>query len=80
MGGGDWPSFPHNSHLRYRLSLPPACSNGPVPPHLHGSLAFPYNQAGLRAVLRSLTDGLTNLRENISFWSLLTLRDWVSKP
>ncbi|XP_036787313.2 bcl-2-interacting killer [Manis pentadactyla] len=44
------------------------------------SLAFTYNQAGLRGVLRSFTDGLTNLRENISFWSLLTLRDWVLPP
>ncbi|KAF5929580.1 hypothetical protein HPG69_006302, partial [Diceros bicornis minor] len=39
------------------------------------SLAFTYNQTGLRGVLRSFMDGLTNLRENIRFWSLLTRRD-----
>ncbi|XP_058423969.1 bcl-2-interacting killer [Diceros bicornis minor] len=42
------------------------------------SLAFTYNQTGLRGVLRSFMDGLTNLRENIRFWSLLTRRDRVS--
>ncbi|XP_014648831.1 PREDICTED: bcl-2-interacting killer [Ceratotherium simum simum] len=42
------------------------------------SLAFTYNQTGLRGVLRSFVDGLTNLRENIRFWSLLTRRDRVS--
>ncbi|XP_054438540.1 bcl-2-interacting killer [Pteronotus mesoamericanus] len=42
------------------------------------SLAFTYNQTGLRGVLRSFMGGLTNLRGNRRFWSLLTLRDRVS--
>uniref|UniRef100_A0A8C4KX59 Uncharacterized protein n=1 Tax=Equus asinus TaxID=9793 RepID=A0A8C4KX59_EQUAS len=42
------------------------------------SLAFTYNQTGLRGVFRSFMDGLTNLRENIRFWSFLTRRDRVS--
>lgn len=39
------------------------------------SLATIYNQAGLRGVLRSFMDGLTNLRGNRRFWSVRTLRD-----
>uniref|UniRef100_A0ABI7ZSX0 Bcl-2-interacting killer n=1 Tax=Felis catus TaxID=9685 RepID=A0ABI7ZSX0_FELCA len=39
------------------------------------SLAFTYNQTGLRGVLRSLMDGLANLRENIWIWGFLTLRN-----
>ncbi|XP_028387369.1 bcl-2-interacting killer [Phyllostomus discolor] len=42
------------------------------------SLAFTYNQTGLRGVLRSFMGGLTNLRGNRRFWSFLTLRDRVS--
>ncbi|XP_026926346.2 bcl-2-interacting killer isoform X1 [Acinonyx jubatus] len=42
------------------------------------SLAFTYNQTGLRGVLRSLMDGLANLRENIRIWGFLTLRNRVS--
>lgn len=52
-------------------------SNGPAPSHLSYSLAFTY-QTGLRGVLRSFMDGLTNLRGNRRFWSFLTLRDRVS--
>lgn len=42
------------------------------------SLATTYNQTGLRGVLRSFMDGLTNLRGNRRFWSFLTHRDRVS--
>lgn len=42
------------------------------------SLATTYNQTGLRGVLRSFMDGLTNLRGNRRFWSFLTYRDRVS--
>ncbi|XP_045319985.1 bcl-2-interacting killer isoform X2 [Leopardus geoffroyi] len=42
------------------------------------SLAFTYNQTGLRGVLRSLMAGLANLRENIRIWGFLTLRSRVS--
>ncbi|KAK2492073.1 hypothetical protein MC885_012513 [Smutsia gigantea] len=50
------------------------------PSYLHYSLAFTYNQTGLRGILRSFMDGLTNLRENIRLWSFLTLRDRVPLP
>ncbi|KAF0883151.1 BIK protein, partial [Crocuta crocuta] len=42
------------------------------------SLAFTYGQTGLRGVLRSLMEGLANLRENIRIWSFLTLRNRVN--
>ncbi|KAM8777235.1 bcl-2-interacting killer isoform 1-T2 [Rhynchonycteris naso] len=42
------------------------------------SLAFTYNQMGLRGVLRSFMGGLTNLRGSRRFWSFPTLRDRVS--
>ncbi|XP_066112085.1 bcl-2-interacting killer [Saccopteryx bilineata] len=42
------------------------------------SLAFTYNQTGLRGVLRSVMGGLTNLRGSRRFWSFLTFRDRVS--
>uniref|UniRef100_A0A452V3L2 BCL2 interacting killer n=2 Tax=Ursus maritimus TaxID=29073 RepID=A0A452V3L2_URSMA len=48
---------------------------GELPGMAMYSLAFTYNQTGLRGVLRSLMDGLTNLRENIRIWSFLTFRN-----
>ncbi|XP_036884403.1 bcl-2-interacting killer [Sturnira hondurensis] len=42
------------------------------------SLAFTYNQMGLRGVLRSFMGGFTNLRGNRRFWTFLTFRDRVS--
>uniref|UniRef100_A0A452QUG1 BCL2 interacting killer n=1 Tax=Ursus americanus TaxID=9643 RepID=A0A452QUG1_URSAM len=51
---------------------------GELPGMAMYSLAFTYNQTGLRGVLRSLMDGLTNLRENIRIWSFLTFRNRVS--
>ncbi|GAB5574335.1 bcl-2-interacting killer isoform X2 [Prionailurus iriomotensis] len=53
------------------------CSPGPASLGLR-CLAFTYNQTGLRGVLRSLLDGLANLRENIRIWGFLTLRSRVS--
>ncbi|XP_032501399.1 bcl-2-interacting killer isoform X7 [Phocoena sinus] len=38
----------------------------------------PYSHIGLRDVLRSFMVAFTNLRENRSLWSFLTLRDRVS--
>ncbi|XP_053751136.1 bcl-2-interacting killer isoform X1 [Panthera pardus] len=51
---------------------------GELPGMAMYSLAFTYNQTGLRGVLRSLVDGLANLRENIRIWGFLTLRNRVS--
>ncbi|XP_034499328.1 bcl-2-interacting killer isoform X1 [Ailuropoda melanoleuca] len=51
---------------------------GELPGMAMYSLAFTYNQTGLRGVLRSLVDGLTNLRENVRIWSFLTFRNRVS--
>ncbi|KAM8942878.1 bcl-2-interacting killer isoform 2-T2 [Lycaon pictus] len=51
---------------------------GELPGMAMYSLAFTYNQTGLRGVLRSFLDGLANLRENIRIWSFLTFRNRVS--
>ncbi|XP_022452160.1 translocator protein isoform X3 [Delphinapterus leucas] len=47
-------------------------------PHRIAQLVFPYSHIGLRDVLRSFMVAFTNLRENRSLWSFLTLRDRVS--
>ncbi|TKC41812.1 hypothetical protein EI555_008162, partial [Monodon monoceros] len=44
-------------------------------PHRIAQLVFPYSHIGLRDVLRSFMVAFTNLRENRSLWSFLTLRD-----
>ncbi|CAO2601419.1 Bcl-2-interacting killer [Lemmus lemmus] len=41
-------------------------------------LAVTYSQTGVRGVFRSLIRGLTNLRENIWSWRVLTPGTWVS--
>ncbi|XP_036063690.1 bcl-2-interacting killer [Onychomys torridus] len=41
-------------------------------------LAVTYSQMGVRGVFRSLIRGLTNLRENICSWRVLTPGTWVS--
>ncbi|XP_045866789.1 bcl-2-interacting killer isoform X2 [Meles meles] len=51
---------------------------GELPGMAMHSLAFTYNQMGLRGVLRGFMDGLTNLREHIRIWSFLTFRNRVS--
>ncbi|XP_032272828.1 bcl-2-interacting killer isoform X1 [Phoca vitulina] len=53
---------------------------GELPGTAMYSLAFTYNQTGLRGVLRSFMDGLSNLRESIRIWSFLTFRNRVNKP
>ncbi|XP_064446581.1 bcl-2-interacting killer isoform X2 [Mirounga angustirostris] len=50
---------------------------GELPGMAMYSLAFTYNQTGLRGVLRSFMDGLSNLRESIRIWSFLTFRNRV---
>ncbi|KAM5336600.1 bcl-2-interacting killer isoform 1-T2 [Glossophaga mutica] len=50
----------------------------PMPWMAMYSLAFTYNQMGLRGILRSFLGGLTSLRGNRRLWSFLTLRDRVS--
>ncbi|XP_025737906.1 bcl-2-interacting killer [Callorhinus ursinus] len=50
---------------------------GEMPGMAMYSLAFTYNQTGLRGVLRSFTDGLGNLRESMRIWSFLTFRNRV---
>ncbi|XP_027450378.1 bcl-2-interacting killer [Zalophus californianus] len=50
---------------------------GEMPGMAMYSLAFTYNQTGLRGVLRSFMDGLGNLRESMRIWSFLTFRNRV---
>nr|XP_012416807.1 PREDICTED: bcl-2-interacting killer [Odobenus rosmarus divergens] len=50
---------------------------GEMPGMAMYSLALTYNQTGLRGVLRSFMDGLSNLRESIRIWSFLTFRNRV---
>ncbi|XP_045866785.1 bcl-2-interacting killer isoform X1 [Meles meles] len=53
---------------------------GELPGMAMHSLAFTYNQMGLRGVLRGFMDGLTNLREHIRIWSFLTFRNRLMLP
>ncbi|KAF3814329.1 hypothetical protein GH733_017487 [Mirounga leonina] len=53
---------------------------GELPGMAMYSLAFTYNQTGLRGVLRSFMDGLSNLRESIRIWSFLTFRNRECLP
>lgn len=46
---------------------------GELPGLSRYSLAFTHKQTGLTGALRSFSDGLTNLRENIRIWSFLPL-------
>ncbi|CAH6791277.1 bcl-2-interacting killer [Phodopus roborovskii] len=58
------------------------CLQGPRLAQLPGiamhRLAVSYSQVGVRGIFRSLIRGLTNLRENIWSWRVLTPGTWVS--
>lgn len=58
------------------------CLRGPRLAQLPGiamhRLAVTYSQMGVRGIFRSLIQGLTNLRESIWSWRVLTPGTWVS--